>query len=137
MYKLLRRAHSRLQTPVVAIELMSARRSIVIPIHRLSQSGFFYHLTGTENVSDVGLFGRFCPRLRFDSGNVKIQSLLTDRIDPLNSFAKVSWWQAFTIRRIISVRYSTALIILENGIKTYIRLCSEDCDCHNNVAFQN
>ena len=134
IFRLLKQIYHQLKPPYIAIELASTRRSTIIPIHNLRESGFFYHLTGSDNISDVTLFGIFAPRIRFDSADIRVKSLLSEHTDPLGTFARVGWIQALKIRNILGNRFSANLIIIENDIKTYVKLCELNCECRINVA---
>ena len=134
LYRILNQIYKISKPPYVALELTSAKRTAVVRIHDLSQSAFFYHFIGNQNIGDVTLVGIFAPKIRFDAQDIRVKSLLKDKTVPLSSFAKIGWFQALKIRNILGHQFSVNLILIDNDVKTYVRLCEPECDCSINLA---
>ena len=134
LYKILNQIYKISRPPYVALELTSAKRTALVRIHDLSQSAFFYHFIGSQNIADVTLLGVFAPKIRFDAQDIRVKSLLKDKTVPLSSFARIGWFQALKIRNILGQQFSVSLILIDNDVKTYVRLCEPECDCSINLA---
>ena len=91
---------------------------------------------GNISISDVHIFGIWRPRLRLNSGDIKIESFLRNERVPLNNLAFVNWFQAFQLRRILPYNHVVNLVFMDGHVKSYMRICHSECETCS-VEWQN